>query len=74
MKSKLSSDVTSLQQKLADLESSVGNKIRRVVLEVLSSVTNNSPDTRFFGDWLRANYLTREQFDVSYNLTKFQTG
>ncbi|KAL5254596.1 hypothetical protein ACHWQZ_G014142 [Mnemiopsis leidyi] len=63
MKSKLSTDVTSLQQKLVDLESSTTNKIRSVVLEVLSSVTHSSPDTRFFGDWLRANFLTREQFD-----------
>ena len=67
MKNKLSTDVTSLQQKLVDLESSTTNKIRSVVLEVLSSVTHNSPDTRFFGDWLRANFLTREQFDVRFN-------
>ncbi|XP_063681458.1 klaroid protein-like isoform X2 [Bolinopsis microptera] len=63
MKNQIASDVTSLQQKLADLESSADNKIRHVVLEVLSTVTHNSPDTRFFGDWLKANFLTREQFD-----------
>ena len=68
MKNKLSTDVTSLQQKLVDLESSTTNKIRSVVLEVLSSVTHSSPDTRFFGDWLRANFLTREQFDVRFNV------
>ena len=65
MKNKVSSDVASLQRKLADLESSADNKIKRVVLEVLSTVTHNSQDTRFFGDWLKANFLTREQFDVS---------
>ena len=43
-------------------------KIKRIVLEVLASATHHSQDTRFFSDWLRANFLTREDVDESVSI------
>ena len=56
--------MTVLQGKLVQLETKSDNQIRRVVLEVLASTTQAEQDTRFFSDWLRANFLAREESDV----------
>ena len=56
--------VTRLQENLVSLETSNDKKIRLVVLEVLASVTENKQETRFFGDWLKALFISREQFNV----------
>lgn len=68
LKSDLARLVTSLQHKLVELETNTSAKIRGIVLDVLATVSHGRPETRFFGDWLTANFLTREQFNVSLEI------